>query len=68
VPHQNLDAISAVYSANLLAHELEESGNGASHVYNLEDYQEEFAELGIEVMIPPWRVMAKEISALLPAA
>jgi len=34
VPHQNFDAISAVYAANLLAHELEESASGAKGVYN----------------------------------
>ena len=28
VPHQNFDAISAVYAANLLAHELEQSSSG----------------------------------------
>jgi len=68
VPHQNFDAISAVYVANFLAHELEQSSGGGPAVYNMEDYQEEFATLGIREMIPEWRAMAKEIAALIPAA
>ena len=47
VPHQNFDAISAVYAANLLAHELEEVLQRGARVYNLENYQEEFATLGV---------------------
>ncbi|MGA2984201.1 MAG: response regulator [Terriglobia bacterium] len=65
VPHQAFDAISAVYVANLLAHELEEPSTGELAVYNLENYQEEFASLGVGEMIPQWRAMAKEIPALL---
>jgi HD-like signal output (HDOD) protein len=65
VPHQNLDAVSAVYTANLLAHELEESSDGGAAVYNLENYQEEFATLGVQEMLPEWRAMAKEVPALL---
>ena len=68
VPHQNFDAISAVYVANFLAHELEQSSGGGPAVYIMEDYQEEFATLGIREMIPEWRAMAKEIAALIPAA
>jgi hypothetical protein len=68
VPHQNFDAISAVYAANLLAHELEESASGAKGVYNLEDCQQELATLGIDEQIPEWRAMAKGIPALLPEA
>jgi HD-like signal output (HDOD) protein/CheY-like chemotaxis protein len=65
VPHQNFDVISAVYAANLLAHELEESTNGNSAVYNLENYQEELATLGIGGMIPEWRAMAAGIPDLM---
>ncbi|MFZ0960707.1 MAG: response regulator [Terriglobia bacterium] len=68
VPHQSFDAISAVYAANLLAHELEESSTQAPSTYNLEDYQEESATLGIAEMLPEWRAMAKEIPPLLVEA
>jgi HD-like signal output (HDOD) protein/ActR/RegA family two-component response regulator len=66
VPHQNFDAISAVFVANLLAHELEEAGSGERAVYNLDDYREELATLGVAETIPEWRAMAKEIPALIP--
>jgi hypothetical protein len=65
VPHQNFDALSAVYVANLLAHELEESTCGGAAVYNLESYQKELATLGVWDMIPEWQAMAKAIPVLL---
>jgi len=65
VPHQNFDAISAVFAANLLAHELEESSLGEGAVYNLENYQEEFVTLGAEKNLPEWRAMAAEVSGLM---
>ncbi len=65
VPHQNFDAISAVYAANLLAHELEESASGDAAVYKLENYQEELATLGVGGMIPEWRAMAAGIPELI---
>jgi len=68
VPHQSFDAISAVYVANLLAHEIEDSSSGNSTVYNLDNYQEELTALGVADKIPEWRAMAKEIPALLPEA
>jgi len=68
VPHQNFDAISAVYAANLLAHELEEPSSEGPAVYNLESYQEELAALGVWEKIPEWRVMAKEVPGLLVEA
>jgi HD-like signal output (HDOD) protein/CheY-like chemotaxis protein len=68
VPHQNFDAISAVYAANLLAHELEESSTSEPAVYNLENYQEELTTLGIGEMLPAWRAIAKDVPALLAAA
>ena len=52
VPHQHLDAISAVYVANLLAHELEQASGGGPPVYNLDDYQEDLAKLGVEKSLP----------------
>jgi HD-like signal output (HDOD) protein/CheY-like chemotaxis protein len=68
VPHQNFDAISAVYAANLLAHELEQSSGAEQATYNLESYQEAFATLGVWEMIPEWRAMVKQLPALIPEA
>ena len=68
VPHQNFDTISAVYVANLLAHELDESPRAGPAVYVLENYQEELTTLGVWEKIPEWRAMAKEVSALLAPA
>lgn len=64
VPHQNIDAISAVYAANLLAHELEEAASGSTPTYNLENYQEELATLGVKELIPEWRAIAKGVPDL----
>ncbi|MFZ0959870.1 MAG: response regulator [Terriglobia bacterium] len=65
VPHQDFDASSAVYAANLLAHELEESSQGAVPTYNLENYHEELAALGVAEMLPAWRTIAKGVPDLL---
>jgi HD-like signal output (HDOD) protein/CheY-like chemotaxis protein len=65
VPHQNFDAVSAVYLANLLAHELERASDGGTPLYNLEDYQEELHQLGVTELLPAWRAMAKQVPALL---
>ena len=68
VPHQNFDNISAVYAANLLAHEVEEASSTGQAVYNLENYQEEFATLGIREMLPEWRAMAANLPDLIAEA
>jgi len=68
VPHQNFDPATAVYAANLLAHELEDSACGESAVYKLENYREEFTTLGIEDLIPEWRAIAEEMPAMLVEA
>jgi HD-like signal output (HDOD) protein len=68
VPHQQLDAVSAVYVANLLAHELEQASGGGPPVYNLDDYREDLATLGVDKLLPEWRAMVKEIPARLPEA
>jgi HD-like signal output (HDOD) protein len=65
VPHQNFDAITAVYVANLLAQELEESSHVGPTVYNLENYQEEFATLDIAEKIPEWRAMVADVPDLI---
>jgi HD-like signal output (HDOD) protein len=65
VPHQNFDAVWAVYVANLLAHELTQ--DSGSPVYDLNSCQDEFARLGVPAdSLPAWRVMAKEVAARLP--
>jgi HD-like signal output (HDOD) protein len=66
VPHQHFDAISAVYAANLLAHELEQPSGSGPNVYDLENYKEEFETLGIWEMVPEWRELAKTMPASAP--
>ncbi len=65
VPHQHFDAVSAVYVANLLAHELEQSSSSGPAVYDLDKYREEFVKLGAAEMLPEWREMAAEVPALI---
>jgi PAS domain S-box-containing protein len=65
VPHQSLDTIADVYAANLLAHDLEESASVGPAIYNLNDYQEELATLGVGEMIPEWRAIAAEVPGLM---
>ncbi len=65
VPHQCFDAISAVYAADLLAHEVEQSSSGGQAIYKLENYQEEFVPLGVREMIPEWRAMAAGVPGLM---
>ena len=66
VPHQHFDAISAVYAANLLAHELEQPSGSGPNPYDLENYKEEFETLGVWEMIPEWRELAKTMPASAP--
>lgn len=68
VPHENFDAISAVYVANLLAHEVDESSRGGPAIYQIENYQEEVAALGVADLFPEWRSMAQQVPALLSEA
>jgi hypothetical protein len=63
VPHQNFDAVSAVYVANLLAHELEASSSEVLSENNTETNQEELTALGVKEDLAAWRAMAAEISA-----
>lgn len=65
VPHQKFDAISAVYTANLLAHELEAASSGEPSVYPFENFQEECAELGIAEMLPQLREIAAKVPQLM---
>ena len=65
VPHQNFDAVSAVYIANLLARELEGTGHQDPSEDELDLLQEELSMLGVEQELPHWRAMATEVPALL---
>jgi len=68
VPHENFDAISAVYVANLLAHELEAPSSEVPLEEDTEANRKELAALGIEGDLAAWRVMAAEIPARLVEA
>jgi HD-like signal output (HDOD) protein/ActR/RegA family two-component response regulator len=64
VPHQNFDAASAVYIANLLTRELDSSppSLGESGLQNKEEY---LVSLGVQKHLPHWRAMAAEVPRLL---
>jgi HD-like signal output (HDOD) protein len=68
VPHENFDALSAVYVANLLAHELEAPSSEVSLEHEAETNRKELAALGVEGDLPAWRAMAAEIPPLLAEA
>jgi HD-like signal output (HDOD) protein len=65
VPHENFDALSAVYVANLLAHELEAPSSEVPLPDDTETNRKELAALGVEGDLDAWRAMAAEIPALL---
>jgi HD-like signal output (HDOD) protein len=68
VPHQNFDAVSAVYVANLLAHELEAPSPEVLLENGVETNQEELAALGVQDDLSDWRALAAEMPALLAGA
>jgi len=58
VPHRGFDAISAVYVANLLAHETDESGERC-------EWDLPFLKaVGVAAQVPAWREVAKEVRLL----
>jgi HD-like signal output (HDOD) protein/ActR/RegA family two-component response regulator len=65
VPHEYFDAVSAVYVANLLAHELEAPSSEILLENDTETNQKELAALGVEKDLDAWRAMAAEIPPLL---
>lgn len=67
VPHQNFDAASAVYVANLLAQELD-SSSPLPWENGLQSNEEYLVSLGVEQDIPNWRAMAAEVPPLLAEA
>jgi HD-like signal output (HDOD) protein len=60
VPHQSFDAASAVYIANLLAHEVN-SSNPLPGESELQSNEEDLVSLGVENDMPHWRAMAAEV-------
>jgi HD-like signal output (HDOD) protein/CheY-like chemotaxis protein len=68
VPHENFDSVSAVYVANLLAHDLVAPSPEVSLENTIETSQEELAALGVQERLAGWRAMAAEIPALLAEA
>jgi len=68
VPHENFDAISAVYVANVLAHELEAPSAQVFLEENNETNRKELAALGVEGDLAAWRAAAAEIPARLVEA
>jgi len=67
VPHQNFDAASAVYVANLLTQELNAS-SPSPWQEGSQCNQEYLVSLGVEKNIPHWRAMAAEARPLLGEA
>jgi HD-like signal output (HDOD) protein len=68
VPHQNFDAVAAVYVANLLAYELATPSPEVSLENTIETSQDELAALGVQENLAGWRAMAAEIPARLAGA
>jgi HD-like signal output (HDOD) protein/CheY-like chemotaxis protein len=68
VPHENFDAVSAVYVANFLAHELEVPASEVSSEDDTETTRKMLAALGVQEDLVGWRAMAAEIPATLVEA
>jgi hypothetical protein len=68
VPHQSFDAVSAVYVANLLSHELEALSSEVPLENGIETNQEELAALGVQEDLAAWRARAAQVPALLAEA
>jgi HD-like signal output (HDOD) protein/CheY-like chemotaxis protein len=66
VPHQSFDAVSAIYVANLLAHEVEGPTREAALENAPESGMDDLVALGLQDSMPQWRAMAAEVSARLP--
>ena len=68
VPHQDFDAVSAVYVANLLARELEATSPEAPPEDSAETHEQDLIALGIQQRMVDWRAMAAEVPARLAEA
>ena len=67
VPHQNFDAATAVYIANLLTQELDSSPLSPQED-GFQNNQEYLVSLGVQEELPHWRAMAAELPPLLAEA
>jgi HD-like signal output (HDOD) protein len=67
VPHQNFDAATAVYIANLLTQELD-SPPLSPQEDGFQNNQEYLVSLGVQEELPHWRAMAAEVPPLLAEA
>ena len=67
VPHQNFDAATAVYIANLLTQELDSSPLSPQED-GFQNNQEYLVSLGVQEELPHWRAMAAEVPPLLAEA
>jgi len=68
VQHQDFDAVSAVYVANLLARELEATSPEAPPEDSAETHEQDLIALGIQQRMVDWRAMAAEVPARLAEA
>ncbi len=68
VPHQNFDAVSAVYAANVLAHEQEAPPLNVPLEKHPDPLLEELVAFGVEQQLSDWRVMAASVHVLLAEA
>ena len=65
VPHQNFDAISGVYIANLLAHHSESTSGESVPAFNWEAHQESLTQLGVQEKLSEWQLMLNDLPAQL---
>lgn len=65
VPHQELDPITAVYVANLLAHRLEPAFGKADPECDAAHCEQDLAALGVLDQMPAWEEMVKDVPALM---
>jgi len=62
VPHEDFDAIAAVFAANLLAHRIEPGPGQSDCGGGFEPYEEDLKKLGILEKMPDWQEMVKDVS------
>lgn len=68
VPHQEFDAVAAVYVANLLAHRIEPAHDQPDSESDLEQSEQDLAELGVLDSIPEWLDEVKDLPAHMAEA
>lgn len=68
VPHQEFDAVAAVYVANLLAHRIDPAQNQTEPESDFEQSEQDLRDLGVLDSIPAWYDMVKDVPAHLAEA